>query len=608
MSLATSVDQTRSSVAELAQREADFRHNFDAALLGMLMLEFDPATGVSRIARANSSARRLLELDGSEAEISWRALLADPTRHEVGALLQRMARGEVATWTGELEHVVGSKRRWMDASIAVLSDRAADGSVRLTLQLVDVTARRHAEDRLTEMALYDNLTALPNRALLIDRLELALASCRRTRTLVGTLFIDVDEFKTINDADGHDIGDEVLKEVGRRIQGAVRPGDTVGRLGGDEFVVVCPDVDDVADVKAVADRLMAAIHEPLTVAGRTYDIDVSVGVSVAGDGIDAMALLRQADTAMYAAKGRGKGRTEMFREEMHVRAARQADLAPRLRQALSLGEFRLHFQPIVDLGSNRPIAVEALIRWQHPQRGLLPPAEWLDVVERSDLVVAMGRWVLQEACRWAATWKESLGPLAPLVHVNVSARHLSDSSFMADVHNALRDSGCAAQWLVLEVTETHLLTVTGSLHRDLGRLRQMGIRLSADDYGTGFSSLSQVIELEVDSLKIDKSFVMAMDESARALAVVQAVIGLGNALGLEVVAEGIERPEHAEALLRMGCLSGQGYLWSPARSPEELEALLRGWSGSLVRTSSSPASAMFLSLYTASRLRPSAAP
>lgn len=579
LTLAIAVEDGRRANRHLSEQEQLFRRNFDDALVGMIVLDHDP-NGSSRIVRANTSARLALQLPGGAlmrngVDLTWAELLPPDEQPQIAEVLTEIAQGQRETWQGEVEHVVGQERRWLDVSLATMKSDAEDDTRHLTLQLVDVTARKVAEAALTEMAMHDSLTGLPNRTLLLDRLSLALAAASRHGHRVGVLFLDLDDFKTINDALGHHVGDVVLQEIARRLSEAVRPGDTVSRMGGDEFIVLCPDLPDIAAAQIVADRILSALTEPVLVGDRSWSVEVSVGIALAEHGDSADTVLREADSAMYAAKRKGKGRAEVFQQEMHVRAARQANLAPRLRQALADGEFRLHFQPIVDLESSMVVGAEALIRWAHPTRGLLPPGEWLDVVEKSDLVVAMGRWVLQEACRIGAMWQETLGDRAPIIHANVSARHLNNVSFFGDVRQALHDSGCSPQWLVLEVTETHLLTVSHSLRRDLERLRTIGVKLAADDYGTGYSALSQIVELDVDVIKIDKSFVMAMDSSRRAHAVVQAVVGLSKALGLEVVAEGVERPEHAAELLRMGCLSGQGYLWSPARPAEDIAAMLR---------------------------------
>ena len=594
ISLAVSVDESRRTTADLAAREQLFRHNFDDALLGMLLLELVPGTEDWPIIQANASARRMLRLPAGQADLAdttWRRLVAGDDREIASDVMARFARGELTAWQGELEHRVAGQQHWLDVSMAALRSPLADGSAQLTLQLVDVTARKVAERRLTEMAMHDALTGLPNRLLLTDRLEQALAASVRTGLHVAVMFLDLDDFKNINDADGHQTGDEVLKIVAGRLQDVVRPGDTISRLGGDEFVLLCPNLGTAEDASRVAERVLSSLGRPIEIGDHRYSVNASMGIALAAAGDQPGTLLSQADAAMYAAKRSGKGRCEVFAQEMHTSAARNADLGPRLHLALKDDEFRLHFQPVVDLASSRVLAVEALIRWDHPERGLLPPAEWLDVVERSDLVVGMGRWVLQEACRWGAMWRETLGEQAPVVHVNISARHLNHPSFLGDVRQALHDSGCSPLWLVIEVTETHLLTVSPGLRRDLERLRTLGVRLAADDYGTGYSALSQVVELDVDQLKIDRSFVAAMDTSRRAHAVVHAIIGLGNALGLEVVAEGVERPDQAAELLRLGCLSAQGYLWSAARPPDEVAGLVRAAAGVAAGAALAPAQA-----------------
>lgn len=570
VSLAVAVAESRAAHVEVTAREELFRRHFDDSLLGMLLLDVDAASDEVAVARANPAAAAMLGVGANDA--------LPPELHTavVGWVASLLAAGEQA-WTGELELAgdsdrdgAAATRRWMDASLSVL-DRERDGAVRLSLQLADITGRRLAERQLTDMALHDDLTGLANRTLLLEHLQRAIDAAEPDGASVAALFVDLDEFKVINDGFGHHVGDEVLRTVAARLQAAVRPGDLVSRIGGDEFVVVCPSAD-IAAAERIGERLLLQLREPIEVADRRYSLHASIGVTVGQPGDDAITLLRQADTAMYAVKRDGKGHVGSFVEEMHQQAERRAGLVPRLQVALDAGELRLHFQPIVNLATDRPVAVEGLIRWEHPERGLLPPSEWLDVVERSDLVAAMGRWVLAEACRWGARWQLELGREAPAVHVNVSARHLNHPSFGADVRRALDRSGFSPRRLVLEVTETHLLTVSTELRLDLERLRLLGIQISADDFGTGFSALSQVIELEVDSLKVDRSFVMAMDTSPRARAVVQAVVGLGKALDIEVVAEGVETRAHADELRAMGCPSGQGYLWSKARPPEEIAA------------------------------------
>ncbi len=577
LTLAVASDQARCARNDLLELERSFRRNFDDALLGMLFLEFDVETGTTVVTRANDAARRLLATDQSPGQ-TWQGLLPPDEQTRIDAVMRAVSTGDEASWRGEIEHIAGGLPAWLDVSIARIADGDHEAPVSLTAQIADVTPRKLAEERLLQIAMHDELTGLPNRALLTDRLQHELSTAERRNTSVGILFLDLDEFKTINDAAGHLAGDEVLRSVAQRLTEVIRPGDTVSRLGGDEFVVLCPDLHEHREARRVADRVLDALSHPVEVGLSSYSVTASIGIALADAETEntAESILRQADAAMYAAKRKGKGRAEVFEQEMQVRAARRAGLAPEIRRALDNDEFVLHFQPIVDLATSQPLGVEALARWQHPDRGLLPPGEWLDVAEQTDLIVRLGRWVLREACRWGSMWQETLGESAPIVHVNVSARHLSNATFMHDVRQALEESGCSPRRLVLELTETHLLTVSSAVRRDLERLRTLGVRLAADDYGTGYSALSHVTELEVDILKVDKSFILAMTTCRRSHAVVQAVIGLGNSLGLEVVAEGVETPEVAAELVRLGCLSGQGFLWSAARPPTEVAALLHG--------------------------------
>ena len=574
MTLAVAVEQTRRAAAQLAHSEQIFRHSFDDALLGMLLLEFDPRTTLAVITETNAAARATLRLP-SEERIRWDSVLAPVDRVSATTLLEAMAAGRLDSWHGELEHVVEGASIWLEVSLSGMRPTTCPDTRVLTMQIVDVTSRREAQAQLVKMALHDSLTGLPNRAALLEGLQQSLSRGSRCRML-GVLVMDLDDFKTVNDAAGHSVGDDVLQMVATRLQAIIRPGDMLSRLGGDEFALLCHGLHDLGSARRVSDRVLASFAEPFLLGEHVYRIDASIGIAVAVPGVEADVVLRQADAAMYAAKRKGKGRAEVFDPEMHVQAKRHAQLTARLYDALRDREFRLHFQPVVDLGTSRPIGVEALIRWQHPDRGIMPPAEWLDVAEQSDLVVELGRWVLDEACRWTSVWQETLGDAAPVVHINVSARHMIHPSFVRDVRQALRKSGASPRRVVLELTETHLLTIGAPVRRHLAELRELGIRLAADDYGTGYSPLSHVTELDVDILKIDKSFVLAMTTDHKAHAVARAVIGLGNSLGLEVVAEGVETPAISAELLRLGCISGQGYLWSAARPAEQIEDLMRG--------------------------------
>ncbi|GAA4972417.1 putative bifunctional diguanylate cyclase/phosphodiesterase [Kineococcus glutinatus] len=476
--------------------------------------------------------------------------------------------------------------------------RTADGVVLGALQVlggapggVAAEGRRHLEDlartavgllevgrlqrRLREQALHDPLTGLPNRALLVDRIEHALAAGRRDDTRLALLVCDLDGFKQVNDSAGPGAGDALLAEVAKRLQHVVRPGDTVARLGGDEFALLCLDVDSEADARTIADRAVAAAAEPVSVPGGPHLLGVSVGLALSGVGSTAERLLVDADDAMYTAKRAGKGRAHLFDLAGRAAATRASVLLAEAAEGLERGEFVLHGQPVVDIVTGRATAVETLVRWQHPRRGLLLPGAFLETVEHSWLMVPLGRWVLDASCRMAAGWLGVLGADAPAVHVNVSGRQLETGTLADDVEAALERHGLPGDKLVVELTETHVAVIDDALRADLARLRARGVRLAVDDLGTGYSALTSITELPVDVLKVDRSFVRDIAEDPSAAAVVRAVIGIGGALGLSVVAEGVETARQQEFLQAHGCDSAQGFLWSPARPEGELVELLR---------------------------------
>ena len=449
------------------------------------------------------------------------------------------------------------------------------GQRRAVAAFHDVTDQRRTEAELTHQSLHDPLTRLPNRALLVDRLEHALATSARSGRRTGVIYVDLDGFKAVNDTFGHAGGDELLVQVANRMVRSVRPGDTAARLGGDEFAIVCPDVDQLDQLRALADRLLVALRVPVVLSAGSHTLSASVGMALADGTTSAQQLLRDADEAMYGAKRGGKNRTAAHDSSTTARAALATRLLPQLQNALEHHELVMHGQPVVDLGTGRIVAVETLLRWQHPDRGLLPPAEFLAVAEASPLMIAIGRRALEESCRLAAVWAELLGPDAPDVHVNVSGRQLEAGNLTGDVLAALRRYSLPATRLVLELTETHMPMLTDSLRRDLVRLQDRGVRIAIDDLGTGFSSLTRLTELPVDILKIDLRFVAGVGIDPSCDAVIRAILSIGQALGLTVVAEGVETPVQADQLARYGCDTAQGYLYSPPRPEQDLLLHLR---------------------------------
>jgi diguanylate cyclase (GGDEF)-like protein/PAS domain S-box-containing protein len=442
----------------------------------------------------------------------------------------------------------------------------------------DITDRKRAERALAHQALHDHLTGLPNRSLLLDRLSQAVARLSRTDTRLGVLFFDLDHFKVINDSLGHEAGDRVLQAVAARVAGVLRPTDTLARLGGDEFVVVCEALEGPNEAGAVADRIARALASPIDEGDEELIVGASVGVVVTGDdGADPSALIRDADAAMYRAKEQGRGRAELFDEGMRVRVVGRLRQERALRQALHREELVLHYQPVLSLPDLRITGVEALVRWEHPERGLLLPGEFVPLAEETGQILELGDWVLAEACRQAAAWCGELGADRTLeVAVNLSTKQLSQPNLAKRVAALLERHRLppAQVSLCLEITESLMLEdpmVTGGLLGDLARL---GVRLAIDDFGTGYSSLAYLRRFPVHTLKVDRSFVSGLGVDADSRAVVAAIIELAHALGLEVVAEGVEEQEQLDALVDLGCDRAQGFLFARPAPPETLPELL----------------------------------
>ena len=441
-------------------------------------------------------------------------------------------------------------------------------------------------------AITDPLTGLANRQLLLDRLEHGLARRSRRGGATGVLFLDLDDFKAINDAHGHEVGDEVLVAVADRLRDALRhedtlarstasdtpsqPRDTIGRLGGDEFVVLLEDLNDPADGAAVAERVLAEVRAPLAVGPHEISLDASVGITLAGAGPNRSPteVLRDGDTAMYAAKRAGKGRYELFEKDMHDQVVSRAELIRDLRGAVEGDQLRLLYQPQVDLPSGRMTGVEALVRWQHPDRGLVGPDQFIPVAESTGMIVAIDGWVLREACAQMAVWDQAgLPPLQ--MAVNVSARRLVTGDLAAVIEGVLRETGVAAQRLEIELTETVAVDHDAQAVAAIKRVRELGVRAAIDDFGMGHSALSRLQSFPVDRLKIDKSFVASLTHDGARGSIADAMLAIGQSLGVEVVAEGVETQEHLRALRSLGCGCAQGNLFGKPLPAAQIEHLGR---------------------------------
>jgi diguanylate cyclase (GGDEF)-like protein len=440
--------------------------------------------------------------------------------------------------------------------------------------LADAIDRVRTEEETRRRGLHDPLTGLPNRTLVLDRIAHALARSDRGEGSVAVLFLDVDNFKVVNDSLGHRAGDNLLRQLAARLSDAVRPADTVGRFGGDEFVVLCEDVTDEPMALRIAGRLARVFSDPFSLEGDDVHLaSASIGVVLRdGSQDNPEELLRDADAAMYRAKERGRSRVELFDTGMRARAIGRLQTEGDLRRALERDELRVVYQPIVALGDGVIRGFEALVRWEHPERGLLSPAQFIPVAEESGMIVALGRVVLEQACRQSAQWSALHGPVP--VHVNLSARQVADPNLVDSIAHVLRTTGIEPGNLVLELTESSLLERVHSPGETLARLKALGISLILDDFGTGYSSLSYLQHFPLSGLKIDRSFVTALGGANGDGVLVYAILRMARALDLEVVAEGLETEEHLDVLRRLGCRLGQGYLFSRPVNVAAASALL----------------------------------
>ncbi|HEY5799432.1 MAG TPA: EAL domain-containing protein [Burkholderiaceae bacterium] len=438
----------------------------------------------------------------------------------------------------------------------------------------DISERKQAEARILHMAHHDSLTGLPNRALVADRLGHAITSARRNGNAVMVAFIDLDSFKLVNDGLGHNAGDELLKVVAARMTGCVRANDTVGRFGGDEFVLVLPEVgDSPATMSLLMEKIRLAVIEPIQLAGQEVQVSCSIGVSVfPRDGIDPDALLSNADAAMYRAKDKGKNNYQFYTHEMNASVEEKLALLEGLRNAVEQQQFRVLYQPKVDLHSGAVFGVEALVRWEHPEHGMISPLRFIPLAEESGLIVLIGEWVMRTACRQARAWQDAGLPVT--VSVNVSPRQFDDAQLVSQVEDALLDAALDPQYLELEVTESLIMRDMQQAVAKMRVLKNMGVSLSVDDFGTGYSSLSALKSFPISRLKIDRSFVSDLATSADDQAIARAIISLAHQLHLRVIAEGVETEQQQGFLRENGCDEMQGYLFSKPVEASHITAML----------------------------------
>lgn len=522
------------------------------------------------------------DIFGATAARGANAVVLDINTDDRAEKLREVAKrcGVAGIWSTPIfdsmaQRVIGTLAMFFDSA------REPSGSEREVVRMFTQTAaiaieRQVAEDLLAHRANHDALTSLPNRVLFLEFLSLALARTTRDRGALAVLFLDLDRFKHINDGLGHDAGDEVLREIGARLQSAMRPTDVVARFGGDEFTVLCDGLDPTRaeqHVGEVARRLLEVIEQPLTIDGEDRRMSASLGIAMAVPESDPDGLLRDADAAMYVAKQRGKARFEIFDDNMRSSMSARLDLESRLERAIEREEFRLFLQPIIDLSNGRCVGAEALLRWQDPELGLVTPDAFIGIAEETGLIIPIGEWALADACRTVARWEE-VGLLAPefTMAVNLSARQVAQADLADQVRRVIEKSGPMASRICLEITESVLMEESSV--EAMQALRDLGVRLSIDDFGTGYSSLGYLKRFPVDSVKVDRSFVDGLGTDPEDSAIVAAVVSLGHALGLSVVAEGVETSGQLHELLALGCDRAQGYWFSGPRDPTEFAGLL----------------------------------
>jgi diguanylate cyclase (GGDEF)-like protein len=427
----------------------------------------------------------------------------------------------------------------------------------------DIQERKRLEEQLAHKVLHDSLTGLANRVLFADRMQHALTRISRSKEEIAVLFIDLDRFKGVNDSWGHAAGDDLLVKTSKRVLQCLRPSDTAARLSGDEFAVLLEDLQSPRQAIQVADRILEALREPFRFEDREMAMSASIGLTLGTCAETPDALLRDADLAMYVAKAEGRDRQEFFRPQMHIAALERVDLEADLRRALTEDQFVLHYQPVVDLVSGSITGVEALVRWRHPTKGLLPPAAFVPVAEETGLIVPLGGLVLRQACKQLAAWHQEHPSQSHLsVSVNISVKHLQQERLLSDVSSALEGSGLEPRYLIVEITESALMQDPEAAIALMDALKRRKVRLAVDDFGTGYSSLAYLGRLPVDILKIDRMFMKDVTESAAEGRLGHAIVKLGGSMSLHVVAEGIETAQQLQTLRKWGCPSGQGYLFA----------------------------------------------
>jgi diguanylate cyclase (GGDEF)-like protein/PAS domain S-box-containing protein len=573
------LQRVRRQLAEqqaLRYAEEKYRAIFEDAVVGMFQ-----TTPEGRPLSINRALAQMHGYDSPEqllAEVSnvARQLFVDPGR--MGELAHALDENGVVRGAEVEVYRRDRTKKWLLLNLRAVRD--AGGNIALHEGTVeDITDRKAAEERVQYLAYYDALTGLPNRILLQDRLSKALASARRQKDKVALLFLDLDRFKNVNDSLGHSVGDLLLQDVAERLKRSMREQDTVARLAGDEFLIVLTDVKDIPDAAVAAERFMDAMTAEFVVQGHPLSISCSLGISIFPEhGADGEVLIKNADAAMYCAKDYGRDNFRFFTEDMNAQAVERLTLESSLRLAVGRQELFMVYQPQMDIGTGRITGLEALLRWQHPELGLVPPDKFIRIAENSGLIMPIGEWVLRTACSQARKWQDEGLPAVP-VAVNVSAVQFRQGNFRELIRSVLHETGLAPQYLELELTESLLLSNADVRFLVLQELKAMGLKLAIDDFGTGYSSLSYLKHFPVSKLKIDRSFVRDVAVNPDDAAITSAIISMAKSLNLRVIAEGVENEAQMSFLRAHHCDEIQGYYFSQPLSTAEVADKLRGAAG-----------------------------
>jgi diguanylate cyclase (GGDEF)-like protein/PAS domain S-box-containing protein len=565
---------------EKASESDRFRSAFDFAAIGMALVSTE-----GRWLQVNRSLCHILGY--TERELLTTDFLSVTHPDDLPTALSnigQLLRGKVQASQMEKRYIHKSGHEvWVHWSVSMVRDQYST-SVHLIFQIQDITDRKLAEEQLHHDAFHDALTGLPNRALFMDHLKLSIARARRNASQkFAVIYLDLDRFKVINDSLGHTIGDQLLVGIADRLKDNLRPGDTVARLGGDEFVILIEDIAEDTEAVQVAERIQQQLSAPFTLSGREVFTTVSLGIAPSDTGYErAEDILRDADTAMYRAKSAGKARYEIFDRAMHARAINLLQMETDMRRALERDEFLIHYQPIVALDNFRLRGFEALVRWQHPERGFISPMDFIPIAEETGLIIQLGEVVMREACAQMQRWQTMFPVDPPLyVAVNLSSKQFSQSTLIDKVADILKETGVNPSSVKLEITESLVMENIDTATDMLRQLRALGIKLAIDDFGTGYSSLSYLHRFPIDTLKIDRSFVTRMSENNENTEIVRTIVVLAQNLGMDVVAEGVETNEQLVLLQKLGCENGQGYFFSKPVAAEGAERIITETYGAL---------------------------